>query len=92
MVVQFIEQKLLEKSRHHRTALLQLEIEAQSEPLSKKVVLLEPTPQLKVMNTIIKDIDTSSEDFIFYFDRLAALIIEQYVSRCYVTVGMQRIS
>lgn len=77
MVVQFIEQKLLEKSKHHRTALLQLELQAQSEPLSKKVVLLESTPQLNVMNTIVKDIDTSPEDFIFYFDRLAALIIEQ---------------
>lgn len=56
---------------------MQLELQAQSEPLSKKVVILEPTPQLKAMNTIISDIDTSSEDFIFYFDRLATLIIEQ---------------
>ncbi|KAH8912753.1 uridine kinase [Coniochaeta sp. PMI_546] len=77
MVVQFIEQKLLEKSRHHRAALTQLELEAQSKPLSKKVTVLKETPQLKGMNTIIHDIDTSSEDFIFYFDRLAALLIEQ---------------
>lgn len=58
---------------------MQLEIQAQSEPLSKKVTLLQPTPQLKAMNTIIRDIDTSPEDFIFYFDRLATLIIEQCV-------------
>lgn len=77
MVSQSIEQKLLEKSRHHRAALLQLEVQAQSEPLSKKVTLLKPTTQLKAMNTIIRDIDTSPEDFIFYFDRLATLIIEQ---------------
>lgn len=77
MVSQSIEQMLLEKSKHHRAALLQLEIQAQSEPLSKKVTLLQPTPQLKAMNTIIRDIDTSPEDFIFYFDRLATLIIEQ---------------
>ncbi len=77
MVVQFIEQKLLEKSRHHRAALTRLEIGAQSEPLSPKVMLLTQTPQLRGMNTIIRDIDTSSEDFIFYFDRLTALIIEQ---------------
>jgi uridine kinase len=77
MVVQFIEQKLLEKSRHHRAALTRLELEAQSKPLSKKVIVLKETPQLKGMNTIIHDIDTSSEDFIFYFDRLAALLIEQ---------------
>ncbi|OIW32379.1 uridine kinase [Coniochaeta ligniaria NRRL 30616] len=77
MVVQFIEQKLLEKSRHHRAALTRLEMEAESKPLSRKVTVLKETPQLKGMNTIIHDIDTSSEDFIFYFDRLAALLIEQ---------------
>lgn len=77
MVVQFIEQKLLEKSRHHRAALTQLELEAQSKPLSQKVTVMEATSQLRAMNTVIHDIDTSSEDFIFYFDRLAALLIEQ---------------
>lgn len=77
MVVQFIEQKLLEKSKHHRQALLQLELQSLSEPLGKKVVVMKQTPQLQGMNTIIRDIDTSSEDFIFYFDRLAALIVEQ---------------
>jgi uridine kinase len=29
------------------------------------------------MNTILQDMDTDPEDFIFYFDRLASLIIEQ---------------
>lgn len=79
MVVQFIEQKLLEKSKHHRQALLQLELQAASEPLSKKAVIMKQNPQLQAMNTIIRDIDTSPEDFIFYFDRLATLIVEQYV-------------
>ncbi|KAH8895735.1 uridine kinase [Thozetella sp. PMI_491] len=77
MVVQFIEHKLLEKSTHHRAALTQLEIDSLSEPLSKKVILMSQTPQLRGMNTIIRDIDTSSEDFIFYFDRLTALLVEQ---------------
>ena len=77
MVVQFIERKLLEKSRHHRAAPTRLEIGAQSEPLSKKVRLLDQTTQLRGMNTIIRDIDTLSEDFIFYFDRLTALLVEQ---------------
>lgn len=48
-----------------------------SVPLSKKVVLLQQTPQLRGMNTIIQDIDTKPEDFIFYFDRLACLLLEQ---------------
>ncbi|KAJ0385564.1 hypothetical protein COL922a_006142 [Colletotrichum nupharicola] len=77
MVVQYIERKLIEKSTHHRAALTQLELAAASEPLSDRVVVLEQTPQLRGMSTIIQDIDTSGEDFIFYFDRLACLLIEQ---------------
>lgn len=77
MVVQYIERKLVEKSTHHRAALTQLEVEAATHPLTEKVVILDETPQLKAMNTILQDIDTSSEDFIFYFDRLASLLIEQ---------------
>jgi len=79
MVVQFIQQKLLEKSTHHRAALTRLELEAQSERLSPRVTIMNQTSQMQGMNTIIHDIDTSSEDFIFYFDRLSALLVEQYV-------------
>ena len=80
MMVQFIERKLFEKSRHHREALSRLEAAAKEEPMSKRVIVLDDTPQLKFMNTILHDIDTSAEDFIFYFDRLAGLIMEQYAS------------
>lgn len=79
MMVHFVEKKLFEKSRHHREALRQLEDACASESLSERVFIMGATPQLKLMNTILHDIDTSSEDFIFYFDRLACLIIEQYV-------------
>ncbi|KHN99310.1 Pyridine nucleotide-disulfide oxidoreductase, FAD/NAD(P)-binding domain protein [Metarhizium album ARSEF 1941] len=77
MMVQFIEKKLFEKSIHHREALSRLEATCKEQPLSDRVVILDGTPQLKVMNTILQDVDTSAEDFIFYFDRLAALIIEE---------------
>lgn len=80
MMVQFIERKLAEKSIHHREALLRLEATCKGQPLSETVVTLDNTPQLKFMNTMLQDVDTSAEDFIFYFDRLAALVIEQYVS------------
>jgi uridine kinase len=79
MMVQFIEKKLFEKSTHHREALSRLEATCKEQALSDRVVILDDTPQLKFMNTILQDIDTSAEDFIFYFDRLAALLIEQYV-------------
>ncbi|KAI1261065.1 uridine kinase [Xylariaceae sp. FL1019] len=77
MVTQYIERKLLEKSTRHRAALKSLEAGFESEPLSERVVLLKETPQLKGMNTLIHDIDTSSEDYIFYFDRFSCLLIEQ---------------
>ncbi|KAI2636026.1 uridine kinase [Xylaria nigripes] len=77
MVTQYIESKLLEKSALHRAALKSLAAGFDSEPLSNKVVILKETPQLKAMNTLIQDMDTSSEDFIFYFDRFSSLLIEQ---------------
>lgn len=77
MMVQFVEKKLFEKSRHHREALSRLEAAAKETPLSDRVVILSDTPQLKFMNTILQDIDTGAEDFIFYFDRLASLVLEQ---------------
>ncbi|OAQ97779.1 hypothetical protein LLEC1_00552 [Akanthomyces lecanii] len=77
MMVQFIDKKLVEKSTHHRDALSRLETECKEQPLSDHVVVLNGTPQIKAMNTILQDIDTSAEDFIFYFDRLAALALEQ---------------
>lgn len=76
-MVQFIERKLFEKSTHHREALSQLEAACKEQPLTDRVLILNDTPQLKFMNTILQDFDTSAEDFIFYFDRLACLIIEQ---------------
>ena len=79
MVTQYIERQLLEKSTRHRAALKSLERGYDSEPLSDRVLVLQQTPQLRGMNTIIQDIDTSSEDFVFYFDRLTCLLLELYV-------------
>ncbi|KAK7982065.1 Uridine kinase [Apiospora saccharicola] len=76
MVTQYIERQLLEKSTRHRAALKSLERGYDSEPLSDRVLVLQQTPQLRGMNTIIQDIDTSSEDFVFYFDRLTCLLLE----------------
>ncbi|KAL8352355.1 hypothetical protein RB601_002591 [Gaeumannomyces tritici] len=77
VVVQYVEQKLLEKSKQHRAALTRLELESQASPLSDRVVFLEQTPQMRGMDTILHDIDTPSEEFIFYFDRISTLLIER---------------
>lgn len=76
MVIQYIERKLIEKSKLHRAELRKLGQSSEDDPLSDKVLLLKQTSQLKGMNTIIQDIDTSAEDFIFYFDRMATLLVE----------------
>ena len=77
MVIQYIENKLIEKSKSHRAELRKLGQSSEDDPLSDKALLLEKTSQLRGMSTIIQDVDTSAEDFIFYFDRLSALLVEQ---------------
>jgi uridine kinase len=77
MVIQYIEHKLVDKSKSHRAALKRLGQSAEDDVLSDKVLLLKQTSQLRAMSTIIQDIDTSTEDFIFYFDRLSTLLVEQ---------------
>ena len=76
MVVQYIQRTLKEKSIIHLKALKRLGLGAGDEPLSKSVLLLEQTPQFKGMNTIIQDVGTSAEEFVFYFDRIATLLVE----------------
>jgi uridine kinase len=76
MVTQYIERQLIDKSAIHRAELKRLGKAVEEEPLSERVALLAQTPQLKGMNTIIQDRDTPAEDFIFYFDRLATLLME----------------
>jgi uridine kinase len=76
MVTNFIEKTLKEKSSRHRSDLKRLGQGQEDEPLSKFVNLLEQTAQVKGMNTIIQDRDTTPEDFIFYFDRMATLLVE----------------
>jgi uridine kinase len=76
MVIQYIENKLIEKSNNHRADLKRLGQFPDDQPFSNKVLLLEQTSQVLGMNTIIQDVDTSKEDFVFYFDRLATMLVE----------------
>ncbi|KAI1004088.1 Uridine-cytidine kinase-like 1 [Podosphaera aphanis] len=80
MVTQFIEQKLLEKSTTHRAELKMLGQSSDKHSLSDTVLVVKDTPQLQAMNTIIQDKSTPAEDFIFYFDRIATLLIEYALS------------
>ena len=79
MVVKHIQRTLVEKSKKHSDDLQRLGEEVEDEPLSSNVMLLEQTRQIIGMNTIIRNPMTDEVDFIFYFDRLATLLVEKYV-------------
>ena len=82
MVVKHIQRVLAEKSRKHQKELQSLGKQVEDEPLSPNVLLLKETRQVVGMNTIIENPRTREVDFIFYFDRLATLLVERYVIRC----------
>ncbi|RAL13751.1 pre-rRNA-processing protein ESF1 [Aspergillus homomorphus CBS 101889] len=77
MVVKHIQRNLDEKSEKHSAELTRLGLIASEETLSPNVVVMQETPQFIGMNTILQDPATEHVDFVFYFDRLAALLIEK---------------
>ena len=92
MIVDHVRKSLDIKSKAHQNQLRRLGKAAEDVPLSKKVRVLEQKSQVVGVNTILLDPDTSREEFIFYFDRIAAMLIEQaagtthdYVPRKVVT-------
>ncbi|RKF77732.1 Uridine-cytidine kinase-like 1 [Golovinomyces cichoracearum] len=85
MVTQYIDQKLLEKSKIHQAKLQLLGQSSEDHQLSHKVILLKDTPQLQAINTIIQDNSTSIEDFVFYFDRITTLLVECALNNAHTT-------
>lgn len=77
MVVEHIRRRLQEKSEKHTADLKQLQALAAEKELSPNIVVVKETPQLLGMNTILQDPATEQVDFVFYFDRLASLLIER---------------
>ncbi len=77
MIVKHIQQLLKERSKQHAAELKRLGKEVEDEPLSPHVSLLNHTPQFIGVSTILQDLESSHEDFVFYFDRLATLMVER---------------
>ncbi|KAI9883577.1 MAG: pre-rRNA-processing protein esf1 [Watsoniomyces obsoletus] len=77
MVVKHIQQLLKANSRKHAAELQKLGQQVEDEPLSAHVLSLEPSPQMRGIETILEDQDSSTEDFIFYFDRLVTMLVER---------------
>ena len=75
MIVKHIQRILREKSDQHSSDLEELGKAVSAEPLSSMVMPVPQTPQLVAMSTIIQNPQTDLEDYIFYFDRLATLLI-----------------
>lgn len=77
IVVRHVQRILKEQSEKHQDALQELEKQVEDEPLSKNVLLLEQTKQIIGMSTIIQNPITDDVDFVFYYDRLSALLVER---------------
>lgn len=80
MVVKHIQRKLQEKSEAHTKELHRLGLIAAKVELPPNVHVLPATPQIVGMNTILQNPETEEVDFVFYFDRLASILIERYIS------------
>jgi len=79
MVVKHIQRKLQEKSEKHTEMLRNLGLVAAKVELPPNVYVMPSTPQFVGMNTILQTPETEKDDFVFYFDRLASILIEKYV-------------
>ncbi|KAF9386989.1 Uridine-cytidine kinase-like 1 [Podila verticillata] len=74
LLTKHIQRQLQERKMQSRWDMARI---SAPEELPSNVIVLEKTNQLLGMHTIIRDINTSRHDFIFYADRLATLVIER---------------
>jgi uridine kinase len=77
MVVNQIRQLLEEKSARHNDDLERLGRQVEDEPFSSHIEFMDLKPQVEAMSTILRNPATEQVDFVFYMDRLAALLVEK---------------
>lgn len=77
MVSDRIHKTLGQKSRLHQAELRRLGKASEDAPLSPNVIILEHTNQVRGVNTKLMEPDIDREDFVFYFDRLAVMLVEK---------------
>ncbi|XP_054946095.1 uridine-cytidine kinase-like 1 isoform X6 [Physeter macrocephalus] len=78
LIVQHVHSQLEE--RKLRWDLAALASAHQCHPLPRTLSVLKSTPQVRGMHTIIRDRETSRDEFIFYSKRLMRLLIEHALS------------
>ncbi|KAF1919755.1 uridine-cytidine kinase 2 [Ampelomyces quisqualis] len=76
MVSDQVRKTLADKSSRHQVELRRLGKIAEDSPLSSNAIVLKQTNQVRGMHTLLLDPSTSREDFVFYFDRMVALLVE----------------
>ncbi|XP_049724968.1 uridine-cytidine kinase-like 1 isoform X6 [Loxodonta africana] len=77
LIVQHVHSQLEERELSVRAALASAH---QCHPLPQTLSVLKSTPQVRGMHTIIRDKETSRDEFIFYSKRLMRLLIEHALS------------
>ncbi|KAF7209984.1 transcript variant X4 [Nothobranchius furzeri] len=77
LIVQHVHSQLEEVGKGYRAALASAH---QAQPLPQTLSVLESTPQVRGMHTIIRNKETSRDEFIFYSKRLMRLLIERALS------------
>ncbi|XP_042638719.1 uridine-cytidine kinase-like 1 [Orycteropus afer afer] len=77
LIVQHVHSQLEERELSVRAALASAH---QCHPLPQTLSVLKNTPQVRGMHTIIRDKETSRDEFIFYSKRLMRLLIEHALS------------
>ncbi|XP_058020632.1 uridine-cytidine kinase-like 1 isoform X1 [Ahaetulla prasina] len=77
LIVQHVHSQLEKREITVRAALASAH---QGQPLPTTLSVLESTPQVRGMHTIIRNKDTSRDEFIFYSKRLMRLLIEHALS------------
>ncbi|XP_026126114.1 uridine-cytidine kinase-like 1a [Carassius auratus] len=77
LIVQHVHSQLEEREISVRALLAMAH---QSQPLPQTLSVLESTPQVRGLHTIIRNRDTSRDEFIFYSKRLMRLLIEYALS------------
>ncbi|XP_041831055.1 uridine-cytidine kinase-like 1 isoform X2 [Melanotaenia boesemani] len=77
LIVQHVHSQLEKREITVRSALASAH---QGQPLPKTLSVLESTPQVRGMHTIIRNKETNRDEFIFYSKRLMRLLIEHALS------------
>uniref|UniRef100_A0A8C6L178 uridine/cytidine kinase n=1 Tax=Nothobranchius furzeri TaxID=105023 RepID=A0A8C6L178_NOTFU len=77
LIVQHVHSQLEKREINVRSALASAH---QGQPLPKTLSVMESTPQVRGMHTIIRNKETNRDEFIFYSKRLMRLLIEHALS------------